>query len=97
MHSHEAISLVIFALGAFAIPPLSGRVGIPAAVGEILFGVLVGPHLLGWFEPNEFTSFLAEFGFAFLMFLVGLELDFTRIEREGLRGIGTAALISFLF
>ena len=87
MHAQEAISLLIFALGAFAIPLFSGRIGVPAAVGELLFGVLVGPHLLGWIEPNAFTSFLAEFGFAFLMFLAGLELDFSRIERQGVGGL----------
>ena len=48
MHAHDAVSLLIFALGAFSIPLLSGRIGIPAAVGEILFGIVVGPHLLGW-------------------------------------------------
>jgi len=87
VHAQEAISLLIFALGAFAIPLFSGRIGVPAAVGELLFGVLVGPHLLGWIEPNAFTSFLAEFGFAFLMFLAGLELDFSRIERQGVGGL----------
>ncbi len=97
MHSHEAIALLLFAMGAFVIPPLSGRIGIPAAVGEILFGILVGPYVLGWFEPNEFTSFLAELGFAFLMFLVGLEIDFTRIEKEGVKGIATAICVSSLF
>jgi Kef-type K+ transport system membrane component KefB len=97
VHAHDAVSLLIFALGAFIIPAISGRIGIPAAVGEILFGILVGPHLLGWFEPNDFTSFLAEFGFAFLMFLIGLELDFTRIEREGIRGVLAAAGISLSF
>ena len=84
MHAHDAISLLIIALGAFLIPLLAGRIGIPAAVGEILFGLLFGPALVGWIEPSEFTTFLAEFGFAFLMFLVGLELDFARIERQGL-------------
>jgi Kef-type K+ transport system membrane component KefB len=87
VHAHEAISLLIFALGAFAIPLLSGRIGVPAAVGELLFGVVVGPHLLGWIQPNAFTTFLAEFGFAFLMFLAGLELDFRRIERRGVGGL----------
>lgn len=97
MHADAALSLLIIALGAFAIPPLCGRIGIPAAVGEILFGVLVGPHALGWMTPDEFTTFLAEFGFAFLMFLAGLELEFHRIEREGLRGLVLGGLSALLF
>jgi Kef-type K+ transport system membrane component KefB len=91
LHVHDAVSLLIIALGAFAIPLISGRIGIPFAVGEIIFGILIGPHVLGLIHENEFTTFLAEFGFAFLMFLVGLELQFSRIEREGIRGLATAA------
>ena len=90
MHAHDAASLLIFALGAFSIPLVAGRIGIPAAVGEILFGIGVGPHVLGILQSNDYTAFLAEFGFAFLMFLVGLELDFSRIEREGIGGLVTA-------
>ena len=97
MHAHDAVSLLIIALGAFAIPLASGRIGIPAAVGEILFGIAVGPHALGLIHHSEFTTFLAEFGFAFLMFLVGLELDFSRIERGGVRGVVFAGFVSGLF
>jgi Kef-type K+ transport system membrane component KefB len=56
--------------------------------------------VLGIIEPTPFTTFLAEFGFAFLMFLAGLELDFSRIEREGIRGflsaLGIATLVFVL-
>jgi len=75
---------------------VSGRVGIPAAVGEILFGVAVGPSVLGLLVPSPFTSFLAEFGFAFLMFLAGLELDFTRIERQGTGAVLRAGAVAGL-
>ncbi len=96
MHSADAVSLLIIALGAFSIPFISGRIGIPAVVGEILFGIAVGPHVLGLMHESEFTKFLAEFGFAFLMFLVGLELDFSRIEREGIKGILSATGVAVL-
>jgi len=96
VHAHDAISLLIFALGAFSIPLVAGKMGIPAAVGEIIFGIIAGPYVFGLIEPNAFTTFLAEFGFAFLMFLVGLELDFSRIEREGPRGFLLAAAVNIL-
>ena len=79
----QAITLLIIALGAFVVPLLSGRIGVPAAVGEIAFGMLVGPYVLGVVAETEFFGFLAEFGFAFLMFLAGLELDFANLERKG--------------
>lgn len=79
----EQTTLLVIALGAFLVPLLSGRVGVPAAVGEIVFGLLVGPFVLGAVQETPFFDFLAEFGFAFLMFLAGLELDFASLERRG--------------
>ena len=77
MHIHEAFPLLLFALGAFVIPLLAGRIGVPAAVGEIIYGIAVGPQVLALAHETSFTTVLAELGFAFLMFLVGLELDFS--------------------
>ncbi len=79
----QAITLLVISLGAFVVPLLSGRVGVPAAVGEIAFGILVGPYVMGVVVETEFFGFLAEFGFAFLMFLAGLEMDFANLERKG--------------
>ena len=97
MHPGDAVTLLLFVLGAFLIPLGTGRVGLPAAVGEILFGVLVGPHLLGLVEPHAFITFLAEMGFCFLMFLAGLELDFPRIERSGMRNLALGCVAAVLF
>ncbi|MBL6750793.1 MAG: cation:proton antiporter [Nevskia sp.] len=45
----------------------------PAVVGEIIAGVLIGPHVLGWVAPSETSRLLAEIGVIFLLFGVGLE------------------------
>lgn len=83
MGQNEATTLLLLALGAFLIPVVAGRISIPAAVGEILFGVLLAKHGLGWVEPTPFTGFLAQFGFAFLMFLAGMEINFGQVEKLG--------------
>ena len=85
MDPTQAVTLLVIALGAFIVPLLSGRIGVPAAVGEIVFGILAGPYVLHIVSETEFFGFLAEFGFAFLMFLAGLELDFANLERRGSR------------
>jgi len=92
MSSNEAVSLLVISLGAFAIPLVSGRLKIPAAVGEILYGAVLGPYALGLVESSSFIEFLADLGFAFLMFLAGLELDFIHIERRGGKSILGASL-----
>jgi Kef-type K+ transport system membrane component KefB len=96
MHVHDALSLLLYALGAFVIPLGAGRIGIPAAVGEILYGILVGPHVLGLLHKGPLTTFMAELGFALLMFLVGLEIDFSRIERAGARNLAIGSLTAVM-
>jgi Kef-type K+ transport system membrane component KefB len=51
------------------------RLGLPVIVGEILAGIIVGPHGLGWLHPeHEVAVVLHDAGFALLMFVVGLRL-----------------------
>ncbi|MGB3458151.1 MAG: cation:proton antiporter [Halobacteriota archaeon] len=80
------ILLLVIAVFAFIIPILSGRIGVPAVVGEIVCGILLG--LLGFSIEAEgmiVIDFLASFGLIFLMFLVGLEIDFSKVEVHGAR------------
>lgn len=73
------IPLLVVVLLAFLVPILLARFRrVPMVVGEILAGILVGPSVLGWVHTEEPTlEILAEIGFAFLMFLSGLEIDFS--------------------
>ena len=78
------ILLLTIAGFAFVIPILSGRIGVPAVVGEIICGILLGA--LGLSVEGEgqiIIDFLASFGLIFLMFLVGMEIDFSIIETRG--------------
>ncbi len=52
-------------------------------MGEIAFGILVGPYVLSWVSLGGFIPVLAEVGLFLLMFLAGLELDFSELERSG--------------
>lgn len=52
-----------------ALPP---RWRVPAVVGELAAGVLLGPTLAGFLDPADKTfSFLADIGFALVMFVAG--------------------------
>ena len=80
--------LIITALAA-VIPVLSNRLerfGIPIVVYEIIAGMIVGVSGFNLIEPSPVLTFLAEFGFAFLMFLSGLELDFRLLNPTGRAG-----------
>jgi len=84
-------AIVVF---AFLIPILSDRIGVPAVVGEIICGIIIGKSVLGIFTgEEEGIAFLASFGFIFLMFLVGLEIDFSQVEIHGAKLFVLGSLI----
>lgn len=85
LDSVTALSLLVMAFGAFAIPLLCRPLRLPAAVGEIIFGMAVGPYVLAWVQVSDFIRLMAQLGFLLLMFIAGLELDFTQIEKGGIR------------
>lgn len=59
------------------------RLAIPLVVGEIIAGIIVGRsgfNLIA--DPNPWLDFLKTFGFAYLMFLSGLEVDFDLLRKR---------------
>ena len=79
----HASSIIVIALAAFVLPLIASRMRLPAVVLEILFGIAVGPSLLGLIHESEVMAYLAELGFLLLMFLSGFEIDFGKLERQG--------------
>ena len=73
------VPLLLVVVLAFLVPVLISRFRrVPVVVGEILAGIIVGPSVLGLVHGEEPTlGLLSEIGFAFLMFLSGLEIDFS--------------------
>lgn len=69
---------------------LARRVGIPAVIGEIMAGVLLGPSLLNVVPRGEVFQLLAEFGIILLLFEVGLETDVVRLLHTG----GRSAIVA---
>jgi Kef-type K+ transport system membrane component KefB len=88
-----AVSVIIIGVAAFVLPLLAGRIGVPAFVVEILFGIAVGPSVLGLLGHSEFFDLLAELGFLLLMFLAGFEIDFGKLERQGAAQIVTGLVV----
>ena len=70
------------------VPPLARRIGLPEMVGLLLFGVLLGPHVLGFFgEDRPVADFFAELGKLLLMFSAGLEIDVALFRKAQTRAI----------
>jgi len=56
------------------------RIHLPQVVGALIAGVLLGPAVLDFMEPNETISVIAEFGVIFLLFSAGVETDFRQLR-----------------
>src|ERR1700716_777669 len=71
-------TLTLVGASALAVALLS-RVGLPAMLGYLFAGVLVGPLGLGAVAPSDGPRFLAELGLILLMFMVGLDFSWAEI------------------
>jgi Kef-type K+ transport system membrane component KefB len=87
MGGEQAVpTLVLIAIAAVFAPivaeVLHPWVPVPEVVIQIIFGILLGPAVLGLAHPNDVVNALSDFGLTFLMFLAGSELDLAKL-REG--------------
>jgi Kef-type K+ transport system membrane component KefB/Trk K+ transport system NAD-binding subunit len=106
--NHSFVPLLIVVVLAFLAPLVVGRLRrlrLPVVVAEILAGIIVGDSGLGWVTSDQMLEILALLGFAYLMFLSGLEIDFDALLPrpeawrgtwgERLRNPLSVALLSF--
>lgn len=66
------------------------RLHLPAIIGYLTAGMIVGPGGVGWLPTIEDLNTLAEFGIVFLMFTLGLEFSIPRLiaSKRILLGVG---------
>jgi len=90
MHALEQAA--VFLLTAVLLVPLFRRAGLGAVLGYLCAGMLIGPWGLGLIGEVEATLRFAEFGVVLLLFLVGLELQPSRlwVLRRPVFGLGGA-------
>jgi Kef-type K+ transport system membrane component KefB len=91
-------NLLIVSVVAFAAPFLLGllpSVRLPSVVLEIVAGIVVGPSVLGIVHADQAVSAIALIGLTFVLFLAGLEIDFSRLRGPVLRLTALAFALSF--
>nr|WP_263328312.1 monovalent cation:proton antiporter family protein [Neobacillus sp. Marseille-Q6967] len=79
-HHASVISLLIVVTVAFVTPFILHRLKlnyIPVVVAEIIMGLVIGKSGFNVVHEDMWLSTLSTLGFIFLMFLSGLEIDFT--------------------
>jgi Kef-type K+ transport system membrane component KefB len=93
--------LLIVTVVGFSAPLMLGlfpRLRLPSVVLEIVAGIVIGPSVLGWVEPDVAIEILSVVGLSFLLFLSGLEVELDRFRgdflQRSLLGLGFSFVLS---
>jgi Kef-type K+ transport system membrane component KefB len=93
------LQLVVIIVAARVVAAVLRRVGQPTVVGEIAAGLLLGPSCFGYFLPGVSAvvfdpavagvfEVLSQLGLILLLFVVGLEFDFSHLRPDGKAALG---------
>ena len=79
MHA-SLVSLVVVIIAAFLTPIVLNRLrlkSVPVVVAEMIAGLIIGKSGFDWVEHGPWIEILSSLGLIFLMFLSGVEIDFS--------------------
>lgn len=87
---------VVFLVAAIIMVPISRRLGFGSVLGYLAAGIAIGPFGLGLIHDPQHILHFAEFGVVLLLFIVGLELQPSRlwILRRMVFGFGSAQVLA---
>ncbi|MFC9889405.1 cation:proton antiporter [Streptomyces pilosus] len=94
--SYDNLVIVLaIAAGVPFLLALAPRLPLPGPVLEILAGVVLGPAVLNWVQPDATVRTLSVIGLSFLLFLAGLEIDIQHLHGPPARliAIGLAGTV----
>jgi len=99
--SADTLLLQLFAIFVWAkvFAEIFEQLKIPAVLGEILAGVLLGPYATKFVLPSQTIFSIAEIGAIFLLFTVGLETspsELIRVGRQSLRVALAGVAVPFI-
>lgn len=89
---HLLDSVLLLLATAVVVVVVFRALKLPALIGYLIVGLIIGPHALGWLPDTEQTRTLAEFGVVFLMFSIGLEFSLPKLStmKHIVFGLGAA-------
>ena len=89
------IQIAIFLAAAIIAVPLSRKLGLGAVLGYLAAGMLIGPWGLKLIDDVDAILHLSEFGVILMLFIIGLELQPSRlwVLRRQVFGLGSAQVL----
>ncbi|NLS54770.1 glutathione-regulated potassium-efflux system protein KefB [Hafnia alvei] len=97
-------AILLFLFAAVVAVPIARRIGIGTVLGFLIAGIAIGPWGLGFIRDVDEILHFSELGVVFLLFIIGLELNPSKLWslRRSIFGVGagqvllTAAILSGL-
>lgn len=86
---------IIYLVAAIIAVPISKRLGFGSVLGYLAAGIIIGPFGLRFIRDPEHILHFAELGVVFLLFIIGLELQPSRlwVLRRMIFGLGSAQVV----
>jgi monovalent cation:H+ antiporter-2, CPA2 family len=96
MHNDPLLQILILLAASVCVVAGVRKLKLPAILGYLVVGMLLGPHALSLAADNETTRLLADFGVVFLVFTLGLEFSLPRLVamRWEVLGVGGAQVVA---
>jgi CPA2 family monovalent cation:H+ antiporter-2 len=94
-HNDPLLQILILLTASVCVVAGVRKLALPAILGYLAVGMLLGPHALSLAADNETTQLLADFGVVFLVFTLGLEFSLPRLVamRWEVLGVGGAQVL----
>jgi CPA2 family monovalent cation:H+ antiporter-2 len=94
-HNDPLLQILILLAASVCVVAAVRKLALPAILGYLAVGMLLGPHALALAADNETTRLLADFGVVFLVFTLGLEFSLPRLVamRWEVLGVGGAQVL----
>jgi len=77
------LKLLVIIISAKFFAEVFSYLKLPSVLGEVIAGIIIGPSLFGFIQPEATFHLLAEIGILLLLFEVGLETDVGQIIKVG--------------
>jgi CPA2 family monovalent cation:H+ antiporter-2 len=95
VHNDPLLEILILLAASVCVVAGVRKLKLPAILGYLAVGMLLGPHAFALAVDNETTQLLADFGVVFLVFTLGLEFSLPRLVamRWEVLGVGGAQVL----
>lgn len=86
----QLLQLALLALSIFAVGRAFEALNLPALVGEIVVGMILGPGVLDWVPYHDALALLGQIGLLLLVLEGGLHIELGMLKKIGPRAFATA-------